>query len=105
MGYARASVMIDITHSICSSTKVNVNGTILWQKSIYEDLPDICYTYGRITIDQGDCGCSLLPENLRDIQVYGPWIRMSRVPMVNQSSETTRETNQSHKGEQGEVWK
>ncbi|XP_073101892.1 uncharacterized protein [Elaeis guineensis] len=92
MEFARLCVQLDLTKPICSGTKIEVNDSITWQEFIYEDLPDICYHYGKIGVVFEVCGCIEAGDMAMSKLLLGPWIKVSRVSVVVPTSPSTNKS-------------
>ena len=58
MGFARILVIIDITKSLCHGTKVRLDENLLCQQFTYEELPEICYSCGKLVTLTPLCACA-----------------------------------------------
>lgn len=94
--FLRLKASLDLKKPLKRGTKLNFQGRDIWVDFKYEQLPNFCFTCGRIghqlkACEDEDVDADMISELEVKDQAYGPWLRASPLPRV--AEERKRDTS------------
>lgn len=81
LGFAHVRVSLDLTKPISSSTTIQIRNKAKWIEFVYEDLPDLSYSCGKLQVTFDTCNDCSSSTKFNGKQLYGPQVHASIVPV------------------------